>query len=97
MGGPRRVAGGARGRDRAGFVEFGSTKLVLARRRRKLIAEHGRGKVHTLRLAIPFKEKRNANGAATRKKATTTSGDLFSNGKPLARFPLTWPAKPHGT
>ena len=52
-----------------------------ARRRRELIAQHGRGKVHTLRLVVLSKEKRNADGAVNRKKAMITAGDLVSNEK----------------
>jgi len=55
--------------------------VVPARRRRELIAQHGRGKVHTLRLVVPFKEKRNADGAVARKKARISAGDLVSYGK----------------
>jgi len=70
------------------FIEFGSTRMVPARRRRELIGRYGRGKNHTLRLVAPFKEKRNAGGAVARKKAKITAGDLASNGK----IPGTSPA-----
>ena len=78
MGGPRRVAL----EDKIGriFIEFRSTKAVLAMRRRELIAQHGRGKVHTRRLVASLKEKRNADGAVTKKRAKTTTGDLVSDG-----------------
>ena len=52
-----------------------------ARRRRELIAQHRRGKARTLRLVVPFKKKRNADSAVTRKKARITAGDLVSSGK----------------
>ena len=55
--------------------------MVPARRRREHIAQHGRGKAHTLRLVVPFKEKRNFGGAVARKKARIAAGDLVSNGK----------------
>ena len=58
-----------------------SSSVVPASRRRKAIQDHGRRKAHTLRLVVPCKEKRNADGAAARKKARATAGDLVSNGK----------------
>ena len=69
------------------LVEFASTEVVPARRRRELIRRYGRGKVRTLRLVVPFKEKRNADGAVAKKKARTTAGDLASNGKIPAASP----------
>ena len=42
---------------------------------------HDRGKVHTLRLVVPCKKKRNVDGAVTRKKVLLTAGDLVSFGK----------------
>ena len=63
------------------FVEFGSTRVVPARRRREHIGRYGRGKVYALRLAVPLKEKRNADGSTTGKEARVTAGDLTSNGK----------------
>ena len=45
-------------------------------RRRELIGRYDRSKVHTPRLVVPFKVKRNADGAAARKKTRTTAGDL---------------------
>ena len=71
------------------FVEFDSAEVVSARRRRGLIERHVRGKVHTLRLVIPFKESRNVDGAATRKKARTTAGKVVSNGKIPGTFSAT--------
>ena len=63
------------------FVEFRSTKVVPASRRRTAIADHGRGKTDTLRLVVPCKEKRNAGGVVTRKKVRITARDLVSLGK----------------
>ena len=63
------------------FVRFGSTRVVPAKRRRELIAEHGRGKVHTPRLGVPFKGKHNADGAMARGNARLTAGGLVSTGK----------------
>ena len=60
------------------FVEIRSTKVVPACRRRKAIADHGRGKTHTLRLVVPCEEKRNAEGFMIRKKVRITAGDLVS-------------------
>ena len=44
--------------DKSGriFVYFGSTKVVPARRRREATKIHGRVKVHTLHLVVPFEE-----------------------------------------
>ena len=59
--------------------------MVPASTRRKAIENHGRGKVHALRLDVPCKEKRNADGDVTRKKARITAGDLVTFGKPQTR------------
>ena len=75
------------------FVEFGSTKMVPARRRRELIGKYRRGEIHTLRLVVPFKEKRNVDGAGTRKKARTTAGGLVSNEKIPGTFPANMACK----
>ena len=48
--------------------------------RRKAIQSHGRGKVNTPRLVVLCKEKRNVDGAVTRKKVRLTTGDLVSFG-----------------
>ena len=63
------------------FIEFRGIKVVPASRRRKSIAQHGRRKVHTLRLVVPSKEKRNADGIVTWKKARIAAGVLVSIGK----------------
>ena len=63
------------------FVHFGSIKVVPATTRRDAIRKHGKGKVHTLHLVVPCKEKRNADGEVTRKKVRITAADLVSNGK----------------
>ena len=63
------------------FVHFGSIKIVPATTRRDAIRKHGKGKVHTLHLVVPCKEKRNADGEVTRKKVRITAADLVSNGK----------------
>ena len=55
--------------------------MVPASRRRKTIAHHGRGKTHTLRLVVPCKEKRNADGVVTRKKVRIAAGNLTFFGK----------------
>ena len=47
---------------------------------------HGKGKVHTLHLVVPCKEKRNSDGEVTRKKARITAADLVSNGKITSTF-----------
>ena len=60
--------------------------MVPARRQRELITQHGRGKTHTLRLVVPFKEKRNAGGSVTRKKARNTAGDYVFNVKIPSTF-----------
>ena len=63
------------------FVEFRSTKVVPASRRRRAIQDHGRGKAHMLRRVLPCKEKRNVDGAEARKKVRLTAGDFVSFGK----------------
>ena len=47
---------------------------------------HGKGKVHTLHLVVPCKEKRNSDGEVTRKKVRITAADLVSNGKIASTF-----------
>ena len=74
------------------FIEFRSTRAVSARGRREPIAEHGRGKAQTLRLAAPFKEKRNANGAVAMKKAKATARDLVGD----VKTPDTFSENPAG-
>ena len=76
------------------FIKFGSTKVVPARRRLELIAENGRGKVQTPRLVVQFKEKRSADGAVSRKRKGSTTGDLASNGKILGTFSLAGETSP---
>ena len=68
------------------FVHFGSIKVVPASARRNAINEHGRGKVHTLHLVMPCKEKRNSDGEVTRKKVRITAADLVSNGRIASTF-----------
>ena len=70
------------------FVEFRSTKVVPASRRRKAIQDHGRGKTHMLRLVVPCKEKRNADCAVTNKKLRIAAGDLVS----FVKLPDTYSA-----
>ena len=47
---------------------------------------HGRGKVHTPHLVVPFKKKRNHDGEVTRKKARATAADVVSNGRIASTF-----------
>ena len=54
---------------------------------------HGRGKVHTLHLVVPCKEKRNSDGEVTRKKAGITAADLVSNGKIARTFAVNFAGK----
>ena len=62
-------------------MHFDSIKAVPARRRRETTKMHGRGKVRTPTLVVPFKEKRNFDGEVIRKKARITAADLVLNGR----------------
>ena len=54
--------------------------------RREAIRERGKGKVHTLHLVVPCKEKRNSDGEVTRKKVRITAADQVSNGRIANKF-----------
>ena len=54
-GGPGGWRGALEHEIECAFVHFGSTKVVPASTRRKIIEMHGRGKAHTPHLVMPFR------------------------------------------
>ena len=73
---------GARRRDRA--------RLRALRQHRgdpgPAIEMYGRGKVQTLHLVVPFKEKRNSDGGHQKESPHITAADLVSNGRTTSTF-----------